>query len=74
MIKNHNIDFKEYIIHYLRNTVICENYEDAINLKSRINRNLKIVTREGVVINDKGIESFGDFKKMPKKIKDYINM
>ena len=32
MIKNPSIHLKEYLIYYLRNTVICLNYENAIEL------------------------------------------
>ena len=72
-IKNQN--FHDYIVYFLQKTVICDTYKKGIDLKSKLRDNIKmIVTLDGEIINDNGIEAYGNKIYLPKKIKNFVKM
>lgn len=61
-----------YLVHYLKDTVICGSYEDAVRLKREHSFN-KIITLKGDLLKDSGVESYGSQYHLPLKIKRFIN-
>ena len=69
-VQNSNIH--NYLVHYLKDTVICETFQDAIKLKREHSFN-KIITLKGDVLKESGVESYGSHSHLPLKIKRFLN-
>ena len=71
-VNNKNRNFTEFLVYYLKNTVICDNMKTAYEIKRAMQGRAKnIITLKGDIVTDEKIESNGS-EAFPLKIRRFL--